>query len=200
MALLTLGCSSGRLDAFDVVDAGAMTDVTSPSTLLIDDFEDGDTQALATDGWWYVVNDGAGEQRFGIEPTSRSGSQLAAHTSGSGFRVWGAALGLDLTGYEHRYDASAFDELRFWARTGATPRDVSVTFLSGTGDHFALIVSLTTEWRQFVAPFAAAFPTEGDANRSLDTTDLEALQFFMLTDAAFDLWLDDVVLARAGSE
>ncbi|MES1157557.1 MAG: hypothetical protein ABUL67_00530, partial [Haliangium ochraceum] len=71
---------------------------------LIDDFEDGNTQALVQDGrdgYWHIVRDNSGGQLSMQEPpVPESGgandSSKAMHLEGSGFTEWGAGLSLDL--------------------------------------------------------------------------------------------------------
>jgi hypothetical protein len=165
--------------------------------LLIDDFEDGNTQCIATSGFWYLVNDGTGWQEqitFAAAPEQIPATQ-ALHMRGGGFSQWGTALGLDLAGSYPVFDASGYGELRFHARAepGSTT-DVEVHVLE-SGLHFSAKVALTTGWSEYVLPLGSMLSTEGDPPRPLDRAAITAIQFFVLSDAAFDYWLDDVVLA-----
>lgn len=164
--------------------------------LLIDDFEDGNTQCLATAGYWYLVNDGTGWQEqitFGAAPEQNPATQ-ALHMRGGGFSQWGTALGLDLAGSFPVFDASAYRELRFHARAepGSTT-DIEVHILESEL-HFSAKVALTSEWSEFVLPLGTMLSTAGDPPRPLDRAAISAIQFFVLSDASFDYWLDDVVL------
>jgi hypothetical protein len=167
----------------------------SPSLLLVDDFEDGDTLASNGFGWWYSQNDTAGDQDFRISETSeRPPSTRAANSSGIGFDLWGALLGLDLTPGDGMYDASAFAEVRFWAK--AAPNSVtslSARLLEGAELQFETVIELTTEWQEYVLAFDSVVPVDG-SDRKLDASRLAAVQFFVFSADRFDFWIDDVVL------
>jgi hypothetical protein len=162
---------------------------------LVDDFEDGDRRSL-TEGWWYRQNDGTAEQGFEIEMVAdRPPGVRAAHTFGGGFTAWGAILGLDFTPGDAPLDASSYSELRFWARAGiANMPEVNAELLDPTGAHFGLTFQLDAEWRQYVLRFADLPHTEGDITRRLNPAQLGAFQIFVLSDQAFDFWVDDVML------
>lgn len=177
-------------------EGGGGGDPVATEPLLIDDFEDGNTQCLATAGYWYFVNDGTGWQdqiTFGAAPEQNPTTQ-ALHMRGGGFRQWGTALGLDLAGSYPVFDASAYGGLRFHARAepGSTT-ELEVHVLE-SGLHFSAKVALTSEWSEFVLPLGAMLPTAGDPPRPLDRAAIAAIQFFVLSDAPFDYWLDDVAL------
>lgn len=175
-------------------EGGAGGNPTATEPLLIDDFEDGNTQCVATDGYWYLVNDGTGWQELTFAPPSEWSSQ-ALHMRGGGFTQWGMALGLDLPGSLGVFDASAYRELRFQARAepGSTT-DIEVHVLE-SDLHFSAKVALTAAWSEYVLPLGSMLSTAGDPARPLDPTAISALQFFVLSDAPFDYWLDDVVLS-----
>ncbi len=178
-------------------EGGGAGTPSATEPLLIDDFEDGNTQCLATSGYWYLVNDGTGWQEqitFGVAP-ERSPATRALHLRGGGFTQWGMALGLDLAGSSPVFDASAYSELRFHARAepGSTT-DIEVHILE-SGLHFSAKVALTSGWSEFVLPLGSMPSTEGDPSRSLDRAAISAIQFFVLSNASFDYWLDDVMLA-----
>jgi hypothetical protein len=186
------GGSAGA--APDGGEAGAPPLATEP--LLVDDFQDGNTQCLATDGYWYLVNDGTGWQEltFGTAPELVPTSQ-ALHLRGGGFSQWGMALGLDLSGSLAFFDARPYRELRFRARAepGSTT-EIEVHILE-SDLHFAASVALSSTWSDFVLPLGSSFSSDGDPVRTLNPASISAIQFFVLSDAPFDYWLDDVVLA-----
>lgn len=211
--MLVTACFDGELENFTLENGGsgglapdssssdAGTSATSsgmggaPQDLLVDDFEDGDTRANDDFGWWYATNDTTGDQDFRIaEVFGRPAGMRAANSSGSGFHVWGALVGLDLTAGEGAYDASAFGELRFWARAAPT----SVTALSARllmGDlQFEKAIELSSEWQEYVLEFQALSAVDG-SDRIIDSSRLTALQFFVFSDQSFEFWIDDVVFA-----
>jgi len=172
--------------------AGGTPIATEP--LLIDDFEDGNTQCIATSGFWYLVSDGTGweELSFGTPPERTTKS---LHLRGGGFSQWGMALGLDIAGSYPVFDASAYSELRFYARAepGSTT-DIEVHILE-SDLHFSAKVALTQGWSEFVLPLGSMLSTAGDPARPLNPASIAAIQFFVLSNAPFDYWLDDVVFA-----
>lgn len=175
-------------------EGGSGGTATASEPLLIDDFEDGNTQCVATDGYWYLVNDGTGWQELSFAAGPEWDSQ-AARVRGGAFTQWGMALGLDVPGSLGVFDASAYRELRFHARAepGSTT-DIEVHILE-SNLHFSAKVALTTEWSEYVLPLGSMLSTAGNPMRPLDPTAISALQFFVLSDAPFDYWLDDIVFA-----
>lgn len=169
--------------------AGSDTGVPS-SALVIDDFEDGDIRAKAL-GWWYPVNDGTGTQGFGIEPVSTSTTSVyALQTHGSGFRSWGAAVGVDLTLEATPLSALGYQQLCFSAKVepGASTL-IQVHFLKG-GLHYTQDVTVSETWTRYCRPLVDFMSVDG----ALVPSDLTALQFFFTPNAPFGFWLDDVEL------
>jgi hypothetical protein len=185
---------SGGTAPDDGGGAGAPPLATEP--LVVDDFQDGNTQCLATDGYWYLVNDGTGWQEltFGTAPELVPTSQ-ALHLRGGGFSQWGMALGLDLSGSLAVFDARPYRELRFRARAepGSTT-EIEVHILE-SDLHFSAAVALSPTWSDFALPLGSMFSPAEDPERTLNPASISAIQFFVLSDAPFDYWLDDVVLA-----
>lgn len=161
---------------------------TSP--LLVDDFEDGDTRAQESLGWWYPFNDGTGTQGFGIEPVSGgTGSVYALRTHGSGFETWGAAVGVDLSRESTPLSAPSYEELCFAARVeSSVGNSISVHLLGDEATHFRREVSLSESWSRYCLPLGEFMGENG----ALLPSDLIALQFFFPPGSPFVLWLDDV--------
>src|SRR5690606_5453287 len=160
---LLLACGEGKLTAFTSEaalggapagagpDGGIDTEGSSVpqvfTTLLIDDFEDGDTRVTPeSESWWYIFNDSTGQQEFLIDDVSeqRPNSVYAAHTFGEAFTAWGAGLGVDLAGIQDArnpsvpFDASQFAGISFWARVAENSvKKTRVDLLSPCGDDCA---------------------------------------------------------------
>ena len=163
--------------------------------LLIDDFEDQNTQSAASDGWWFLTSDSTGVQDFGVEPVGdRAGSAFALHTSGVGFTAWGSLLGVDLGGSKGYFDATGYLGIRFWARATATSTRTLTVSLLENNLHYDTTIYLEEEWTEYVFPFASASTPDGAP--AFNPATLSALQFFVLTDAPFDFWLDDLVFTN----
>ena len=117
--------------------AGTTTSVCDGVTMvggtvaLIDDMEHPDEKAIpevdGRSGHWFTSNDGtlgammtpSGENPYPTMGVGYTGYGFQA--SGSGFEGWGANFGLNLNeggGRSCGYDASAFDGIEFWAKTG----------------------------------------------------------------------------------
>jgi hypothetical protein len=170
-------------------DAGGDAGKTS-SPLLIDDFEDGDTIAQAPLGWWYPINDGTGTQGFGIEPVSRgTASVYALRTHGSGFKNWGAAVGVDLTGGSPSLNALGYRQLCFAARIEAGSSSVIQVHLLQGKLHYIQELSLSETWTRYCRPFGD-FVTS--AQEPLVPSELLSLQFFFAPGSPFEFWLDDI--------
>jgi hypothetical protein len=173
------------------IDPVAGASATGPiSPLIIDDFEDGDPRAKEPLGWWYPINDRTGTQGFGVEPVSRGTTSVyALRTHGSGFRDWGAAVGVNLTAGS-ALNLSSYEELCFVARgEAATSTQLSVHFVRPVETHYVREVSLSESWTQYCLPLAEFI---GPDQAPLVPTELLALQFFFAAGSPFALWLDDV--------
>ena len=185
------GGSGGATPGEPVAGAGG-SGVSSP--LLIDDFEDGDARAKEPLGWWYPINDETGTQGFGIEPVSRgTASVYALQTHGSGFRDWGAAVGVNLVGDATVLSAVGYESLCFSARIDAgTSTSIQAHLLrQGAESHFSQEVSLSESWSRYCLPLADFVQPDGTP---LVPSDIIALQFFFPPQSPFALWLDDVEL------
>lgn len=213
-ASLATGCFEAELDNFGPrADASAGSDEptsavgsnssgsggtsgvgSSVDELLVDDFEDGDTLASNGFGWWYSLNDTAGDQDFRVSYVSdRAGSTRAANSSGIGFDIWGALVGLDLTEDSGTFDGSAFTELRFWARAAPdSVSTISARLLEPDEVQFGQSLELGTEWQEYVLRFDELKNVDGSEG-PLDTTRLAAFQIFVFSDQRFNFWIDDVV-------
>jgi hypothetical protein len=181
------------------------------SSLLIDDFEDGDTVAKKPFGVWYPTNDGSAPpgqvQGLGIEPAGVDASSVyALRTHGSGYQVWGAAVGVDLVQRSYStggaptatpLNALAYAKVCFKARieSGATD-SIQLHLLRGTDpargpDHYTKQLSLSESWTPYCIPFVDLIRTDGTP---LVADQLTALQFFFPPGSLFAFWLDDVEL------
>ena len=160
------------------------------SPLLIDDFEDGDPRAKEPLGWWYPVNDRTSTQGFGIEPASSSAaSAYALRTHGSGFQLWGAAVGVNLLGEGTPLNALGYEELCFMARVEADTGNLIEVHLLRDEVHYSQMVSLSETWTRYCSRLVDFISVDGAA---LVPSDLTALQFFIPPGPRFLLWLDDV--------
>ena len=190
-------------------DTGTATTASGPqvfTTLLIDDFEDGDTRVTPTsESWWYIFNDSTGHQEFLIEDVTgqRSSGIYAAHTYGERFTAWGAGLGVDLAGIQDArspdqpFDASQFAGISFWAKVGASSvRETRVDLLSPCGDrcvsYSGANIQLATEWQQYTILFSELEPRQDESD--FDQSQLMHIQFFFLDPESFDLWVDDLAV------
>ena len=185
---------------------------------LIDDFESGDGSIPETDGRigaWYAYNDetpGATQspapgETFIPESEGRSGSGVAAHTTGGEFKTWGAGIGVDFYNdglVRGSYDASAYQGITFWAR-GSVPIDLKFASTTTTpvdqggscvavkcDDHHGSTISLSGSWAQYSFSFAELKQQGWGAPAEFDEKEVISLHFEVEQDTAFDFWLDDV--------
>lgn len=159
--------------------------------LLVDDFEDGDTQASSGLGWWYTQSDTTGQQNFQIEASGDAETgAFSAHYSGFGFQVWGALLGLDFTPDEGHLDARNHRALHFRARAGEDSVTLVSARLLDPDGQYAVELELTTEWRDYELVFDSLLAVDGSA-QPFDAARLTQLHIFVFSSDYFDLWLDD---------
>jgi hypothetical protein len=197
---------------------GASGADAAASTLLIDDFEDGNSQVLLNagrNGYWFTANDGTGMQSPDPHADAlpellsppRGMSTRALHTSGSGFSVWGALVGANFVAVGMTampYSISAYQGVTFTAklgRVGVTAKArLSITnydTLYGCttcDDHFGATVTFSDAFQTIQVPFASLKQT-GFGKPLLPTfaTDRAySLQFSWAKAETFDVWIDDV--------
>lgn len=138
---LVAGCSG---------EEGEQKSRSIPGLVVIDDFEDGNAETLSDPsgyhGFWYTFNDGCEgtqepAQGTNLIPTNLnppepsdhpfgpSNSSMGARTSGGGFTLWGAGLGINLnhgSGDPRPFDASEFAGIGFWIKSNADPYQVRI--------------------------------------------------------------------------
>lgn len=189
-------------------------------TFPIDDFEDGDNQVLllaGRDGYWFTSNDGSSPGKQTPDPRAPANPELlvpphgastrAMHTTGSGFNIWGALVGLnfhaDGTG-ALPYNVGAYQGLIFSAklgRNGALSKARLALTNSDTlygctvcDDHFGTTVTVGNEFQAIRVPFAdlkqAGFGKP--LLTTFDATRVYALQLSWTKGQVFDLWIDDI--------
>jgi hypothetical protein len=212
-------------DAGGVVDAGGTSqggsDVAGsgspPSDLMIDDFEDDDSQILLNagrNGSWFVLNDMAGVQTpaahgefCSLLTPARGASTRALHTTGSGFKTWGALVGADFVvngTAAAAYDISAYQGVTFWAKLGkaSATKGMRVSIrtyetvyaCTSCGDHFGSVATLSDTFQSFQLPFSD-MKQAGWGKPQVATFDLArayAVIFGWGVDEPFDAWIDDL--------
>ncbi|MFZ5890932.1 MAG: hypothetical protein ACOY0T_07770 [Myxococcota bacterium] len=175
----------------------------SPSPLLLDNFEDGDTQTLISGGWWYVTNDTGSSLNVNYSSLGarEGGNAHALRAYGSACPTW-CFVGLDLPGQPY-LDARSYTRLSFWARAESisTVRSLSVDVLDGTNVngtdpmHFRKDLTVSESWTNYSLPFDELIPTSGAASLRLDRSKLATIGFWVFTASEpFDILLDDVTL------
>ena len=197
---------------------GAGGGMMPPSDLLIDDFEDGDSQIAllaGRNGSWFVSNDGSGQQtpdpRAACLPSllspSRGASTMALHTTGSGFYNWGAMVGANflVSGMTVLpYDISTHLGVTFTAKIGrpTSVKQVRVSIrnydtLYGCtvcGDPFGASATISDTFQTIQLPFAS-MKQQGFGKPQLanfDTKRTYAVTFAWGAHETFDVWIDDV--------
>jgi hypothetical protein len=131
-------------------------------------------------------------QGFGIEPAGTGATSVyALRTHGSGFQQWGAAVGLDLKDGLTPLNALDYETLCFSARIeSGSSSSIQVHLLRGE-QHYSVQLSLTESWTRYCFPLVDFLGPNASA---LAPDELTALQFFLLPQSQFVLWLDDLDL------
>jgi hypothetical protein len=189
------------------------------SDLVVDDFEDGDT-ALSLEGgargYWYVSNDGTGEQfpatdlrNFGTASLVADGAEgseaHALYSRGRGFVGWGAFVAAKLNAARSStcsYDVSASSGLRLSARGSGSLRvnfgTVETTPIvdggSCTADEcsdFGASIELAPAWSVYELRFSDLSQPDWASPRRYDPASLLRLSLWA-EQADFELWLDRV--------
>lgn len=224
VAVLSLGLAS----ACQKNETLAPSSASAPSPAVncavaasIDDAEDNDAQIAQTEGrggYIYTYADTSGST---IEPSS-SGfmpSQGGAVDSAYALRISGkmttggesyAGVGFNFTESETTYDASGYAAISFYAKVGDTSAphvrfqvadvntDPKGQKCTECYNDFGAPLTLTTEWKKYVVPFAALKQqgSWGDPTpQAVETTQLYGVKWQVTTPGAdYDLWIDNVQL------
>lgn len=216
-----------RMDALaGAVDAGGPL----PED-MIDNLDDGDDAILPIGGragYWYSFND----MSPGGQQTPASGAQIVpveggpsnrghhVRTTGSGFKSWGAGVGVDLNnpggGKIGRYDVTQYRGISFWARSnvpfrvalataGVLPVEEGGTCVQppspGPQDcydsHAALILRPSAEmWQRHEVLFANVRQTGGGKQVPWDPTTLMSIYFEVGPYLSFDVSIDELAFIR----
>lgn len=196
-----------------------VTEVGDRSSLMIDDFEDGDRQLLQSGnrhGSWYTSNDGSGIQAPAPDPAgdmpfvlSTPGSpqspEYALRTVGWGFTGWGALLSVNLNAPQKAlcsYDVSALTGIRFQAKgTGklrVTLGTRATTQVADGGDcttdtcsDFGAAVVLSDDWAQVSVAFTDFTQPSWATPAAWEPTETIRLTYWV-EQGDFDYWIDDV--------
>jgi hypothetical protein len=205
-------------------------------TAVLADFETGVADVLPQnnrDGSWFLYNDKSpgGTQTpvkvmnmpLVAEPGGACGSAYAFHTTGTGFTVWGAGIGMDFVKkvdmLNVAHDISAYSGIALRAKAAATtPLRVSIsdantspegmlcvdtpdaTNMARCGDYFGAEVVLGPEYQDFTIKFADmkqrgwGLPVMSGFDAKNAYTVRMQVKGSAQAPAMFDLWVDDVRL------
>jgi hypothetical protein len=191
-------------------------DGDTPIADLIDDFEDGDGALIPSNGrqgYWYIFNDesdGATQTPAADlvlpQPNDANGTSMAMHTTGSGFAVWGAGLGIDLNnmgdGTKLIHDASGHTGIVVMAKGSGQIRasvQIQATIPPDEGGTCALdcdphgeVLVLSGQWQQFTLPFAQLTQEGWGTPATWDASTIVGLQFKVAPNTDFDFWVDEI--------
>jgi hypothetical protein len=131
----------------------------------------------------------------------------AAHMTGNGVATYaGMGFNVNALATAMTYDASAYQGIVFWARTGTGTASLSFNIpdmntsaqggvCTTCGDNLSLPpIALTTTWQQYVASFNQLRPQGFGVppEAALDVAAIYGAQFQMTAGPSFDVWVDDV--------
>lgn len=187
--------------------------------IVIDDGEDQNNQNLLG-GYWFTYADSAGSAIepqpgalggiFKMSEGGANGSRFAARAFGvvGNTEIRYAGMGLNFRDPKATFDASRYEGVAFFAKTGA---GVAVTRLrvsfpdrntdpdggicSGCYNHFGVDLDLTTDWASYEVRFSELEQVSGWGDprpESIDATSLYGVQFQVSDSGSFDVWLDDL--------
>ncbi|MFZ5891766.1 MAG: hypothetical protein ACOY0T_11985 [Myxococcota bacterium] len=183
---------------------------------LIEDFEDGNSQAAVIDGrdgYWWTHHDPNGStitpEKFQPEDGGANGAGKALHVQGrtsSTDGAYGSSIGLNLSN-SGLYDASKYAGISFKAKVGGNSTknvrfkigDVNTHGQLGTckncWNHFGKDLQLSTEWKEYRVMFAEAEQAKGWGDprpKNVTPAQLASIDFSIGAGANFELWVDDV--------
>jgi hypothetical protein len=188
---------------------------------VIDDFEDGNTQAslnAGRDGYWWPKKDAVGStiepEPFAPSEGGADGSEMSMHASGKtavgdATNAWGAGFGVNFLSQKGvLYDASKYVGITFKARVdekstrkvrfkiGDANTHMDAGICKTCWNHFGKDLTLTTKWKEYTITFAEAQQEEGWGDprpSSLTPSKLVAIDWSIGGGGiAYDIWIDDV--------
>jgi len=200
----------------------------SDDPAMIDDLEDGD-EGIAENGSrvgsWYSFNDGTvgGTQEPSDKADFKAGmggcGMFSAHTTGKGFKEWGAGIGLDLNApppamgqpdIKLAYDASQYTGIAFEAKGNSTMRfqiaEIATIPMAEGGscppstvegmeceNGHGKAIALTSSWKTYQVPFSELKQEEGwGLPATFDAKTITGLQWSVLQNLEFDFSIDNV--------
>jgi hypothetical protein len=206
-------------------NAGGMPNLPAGVDLL-DDMEDGNFYLSPKPprfGYWYLAGDATVggklpkiEELIGTLAPPRDASTSAVHFIASGFKDWGASVGLtfaDAAQKRTAYDSGNALGISFWVRGSVTDNaklrvlfplvgsDPSGKTCGGSGqgqclDHFASQVSVTSQWQQVTVLFSALHQAGwGVPLDAFEPKQMLGIEWTAAT-ANLDIWIDDLALIR----
>lgn len=193
---------------------------------MLDDMEDGNFYLPAKPpryGYWYVAGDATAgaklskiEQLVATLDPLRETSSSAVHFTATGFKGWGASVGLtfaDSTQKRTPYDSGNAVGISFWVRGSMTNNtklrvafpvlgtDTSGTQCGGEGqgeclDHFATQIPVSDKWQQVTILFANLYQAGwGAPLAGFDAAHMLGIEW-TAAGADADVWIDDLALLR----
>ncbi|HEX2870096.1 MAG TPA: hypothetical protein VHP33_02545 [Polyangiaceae bacterium] len=229
--LATLGCGGqssadavARVQPPPALLDACEAQVARAGAALIDDFEDGDLHLNERDrfrGAWYLNNDGTGTQLPPVMvdsapapllegPGAPTSPQLALHTSGSNFSLWGAFVAARFNAEQGKvctFDLSQFDRISFSAKgvgsvrvnlgtlTTTPVEDGGACGLAVCSD-YGQDVTLSDDWQAVDIDFAELTQPRWASPAAWAPEQALRLAFWSGS-GDFDFWIDDVRFERS---
>jgi hypothetical protein len=211
------GGTSGSTSAGGSTGVGPGSQTIAPEN-MIDDLEDNDgsiTNQGGRVGAWYTYHDatagGTQTPEMGttfVPEDCGHASVKCAHTSGSGFKDYGAGFGFDFNNSGSAkgiYDVGSFTGIAFWAK--GTPFRLKVltsaTVPAAEGgscatakcsDNFGTAIAASADYQQFVVPFSSLTQEGWGDKATFDPKTVIGVQFQVKAGVTFDISIDDVGL------
>lgn len=234
MGMFAGGCASGPDGGGDDTPGAACSALTGipagDDPAMIDDLEDGDegiAENGARVGAWYSFNDataGATQtppESADFKPEGAEGAcgMFAAHTTGKGFKEWGAGIGLDLNApppatmggpeIKKAYDASAYTGIAFEAKGNvginvgiaeiatlpmADGGSCTPSMVEGMEceDNHSKAIALGADWKTYKIDFSALKQEGFGKPVAFDAKTITGIQFSVAQNLEFDFSIDNV--------
>jgi len=196
---------------------------------VIDDFEDNNNQISVIGdrgGYWYTYADKEGSTVWPeqgdkggtftlVEGGHDATSKFAVEVKGklAGKSIVYAAMGLNFRDPKEAFDASMYEGITFWAKSGTGPAKMTVKLPDGNTDpdgqvctacfnDYGTVITLNSEWQRIVLPFRSLHqePDWGAPRKPhMDPKRLFAIHFEAKTPGAdYDFWVDDIAFVCKG--
>lgn len=173
--------------------------VTPEPGVILDDFEDGNTNNNLGGPWYKYSAATSDNFNFRLETPGNLSAAYCAHITGTVNTGDYGGFGTNLdAGADVPVDLSAYQGIEFYIKGNSTSTWMQFTQPSITNyDYFGKAINITTTWTKVTVLFSEMLPRSGTVSVPLTVNEIVAIQWANNGEGAFDIMIDDIKLLPA---